>query len=136
MSGAAAKLLRWLRRLTAVRSRFGAQGREHRSTRAAVRERGEGASASVERPGTGGVQTGAACASQCPRSRALNRYAWCAQVLVVGAGGIGCELLKNLVLTGFSDITVIDLDTIDVSNLNRQVRACDDAARPARSVSR
>merc|ERR1719447_1015268 len=39
---------------------------------------------------------------------------------MVGAGGIGCELLKNLVLTGFKDIEIIDLDTIDVSNLNRQ----------------
>ena len=67
-----------------------------------------------------------------------------AKVLVVGAGGIGCELVKNLVLrppsrlapahavpprqacaacqvlTGFEDITMIDLDTIDYSNLNRQ----------------
>ena len=39
---------------------------------------------------------------------------------VVGAGGIGCELLKILVLTGFEDIEIIDLDTIDASNLNRQ----------------
>ncbi|XP_060066201.1 SUMO-activating enzyme subunit 2-like [Ylistrum balloti] len=42
------------------------------------------------------------------------------KLLVVGAGGIGCELLKNLVLTGFKNIELIDLDTIDVSNLNRQ----------------
>jgi ubiquitin-like 1-activating enzyme E1 B len=33
---------------------------------------------------------------------------------------VGCELLKNLVLSGFEDIELIDLDTIDVSNLNRQ----------------
>ncbi|NXN91286.1 UBA1 enzyme, partial [Rhinopomastus cyanomelas] len=44
---------------------------------------------------------------------------------VVGAGAIGCELLKNFAMMGLAcgpegSVTVTDMDTIEKSNLNRQ----------------
>ena len=35
------------------------------------------------------------------------------KILVVGAGGIGCELIKNLVLTGFENIEIVVIFIFD-----------------------
>ena len=44
-----------------------------------------------------------------------------ARVLVVGAGALGNEILKNLALLGVGRIAVVDLDSVERSNLPRAV---------------
>lgn len=44
-----------------------------------------------------------------------------ARVLVVGAGALGNEVLKNLALLGVGHLLIIDFDTIEDSNLSRTV---------------
>jgi molybdopterin/thiamine biosynthesis adenylyltransferase len=66
-----------------------------------------------------------------------------AKVLVIGAGALGNELLKNLALLGVGNVVVADMDRIENSNLSRSVlyRARDNgelkataAARAAREI--
>lgn len=44
-----------------------------------------------------------------------------ARVMVVGAGALGNEVLKNLALVGVGSIYLVDYDTIEASNLTRSV---------------
>jgi molybdopterin/thiamine biosynthesis adenylyltransferase/predicted RNA-binding Zn-ribbon protein involved in translation (DUF1610 family) len=54
-----------------------------------------------------------------------------ATVLVVGAGALGNEVLKNLALMGIGNVIIADFDTIEDSNLSRSVlfRAADRGRR-------
>lgn len=44
-----------------------------------------------------------------------------AKVMVVGAGALGNEVLKNLALFGVGNIFIVDFDTIEYSNLTRSI---------------
>ena len=44
-----------------------------------------------------------------------------AKVMVIGAGALGNEVLKNLALFGVGNIVIVDYDTIEYSNLTRSI---------------
>ncbi len=64
-----------------------------------------------------------------------------AKVLVVGAGALGNEIIKNLALLGVGHVIIADMDRIELSNLSRSVlyRAEDEgelkAVRAARAAT-
>ncbi|NND05094.1 MAG: molybdopterin-synthase adenylyltransferase MoeB [Saprospiraceae bacterium] len=43
------------------------------------------------------------------------------RVLIVGAGGLGCPMLMYLAAAGIGTLGIVDFDTVDLSNLQRQV---------------
>ena len=49
-----------------------------------------------------------------------------AKVLIVGAGGLGSPIAIYLTLAGVGTIGIVDFDTVDVTNLQRQVLHYDD----------
>jgi molybdopterin/thiamine biosynthesis adenylyltransferase len=67
-----------------------------------------------------------------------------ATVLVIGAGALGNEVIKNLALMGIGNILIADFDTIEDSNLSRSVlfrstdrgrRKVDAAAEAVKSIN-
>ncbi|MHA1166435.1 MAG: HesA/MoeB/ThiF family protein [Candidatus Hodarchaeales archaeon] len=58
-----------------------------------------------------------------------------AVITVVGAGGTGCEVLKNLALLGIGHLIIVDPDTVEFSNLSRQLfYTKDDVGKPKATV--
>lgn len=59
-----------------------------------------------------------------------------AHVLVIGAGGLGCPAMQSLAAVGVGHISVIDDDTVDLTNIHRQILfGVQDQGRPKVEVA-
>lgn len=57
-------------------------------------------------------------------------------VLIVGVGGLGTEIAKNLAMIGVGTLHLVDMDTIEYSNLNRQILFSDgDEGEPKAKIA-
>lgn len=74
----------------------------------------------------------------------MRRISWmdvdrfpCLKCLVAGAGALGNEVVKCLILAGFRNITVVDMDRVEVSNLSRCLffRETDDGLMKSRVLA-
>ena len=56
-------------------------------------------------------------------------------VIVFGIGGVGGNIAESLVRSGIGSITLVDNDTVDISNINRQIFATEDCVGMAKTKS-
>ena len=57
------------------------------------------------------------------------------RILIIGVGGLGCEIAKNLAMVGVGNILLVDLDIIEYSNLNRQILFIDAPIGESKAVA-
>ena len=68
----------------------------------------------------------------CLDAEALKR----SKVFIAGVGALGCEIAKDLALSGVGKLVLVDLDTIETSNLSRQLLfRMDDIGKPKAEVA-
>jgi len=58
-----------------------------------------------------------------------------AKVLVIGAGGLGCPILLYLAAAGVGGLGIVDNDTVDITNLHRQILYSHDDVGKNKSVT-
>ncbi len=56
-------------------------------------------------------------------------------VLIIGAGGLGSPIAVYLALAGIGKIGIVDFDTVDISNLQRQILHQDDDIGKPKAIS-
>ncbi|WP_122033105.1 molybdopterin-synthase adenylyltransferase MoeB [Aliivibrio sp. EL58] len=56
-------------------------------------------------------------------------------ILIIGAGGLGCASSQYLAAAGIGKITLVDDDTVELSNLQRQVLHCDETIGEKKVIS-
>ncbi|MEX2717103.1 MAG: ThiF family adenylyltransferase [Candidatus Sigynarchaeota archaeon] len=59
-----------------------------------------------------------------------------ATIFIAGVGALGCEIAKDLALAGVGKLILVDLDTIETSNLSRQLLfRLEDIGRPKAEIA-
>ena len=58
-----------------------------------------------------------------------------ARVLVIGAGGLGCPVVQALAAAGVGYLHIVDSDSVELSNIQRQPLCVPDVGKPKAEVA-